>query len=198
MAADDPTVQTVTINKDLTLELDGYDLPDTRIVAGGGAYVTLNDRLGTGEIGKLSSVEDNTLSIYDATVVINNLRVYGYKSDEYTGSVPTEWGESAIYLYEAGTLTINGGSYFGRGNLGDGIRVREGATLTINGGLFQALVMASPSPTDTMGLRILPSTRVPFMPPRPQVRSTHRRLVTLRTFQLWKLTSCRRRSATIS
>ena len=133
MVADDSTTQLVTINKDLTLELDGHDLFDTRLEINGGSYVTLNDRKGSGWIGGTSSVEGVTISIFDATVVMNNLHVYSY-----TGKGLSFSGR-AIHLYAEGTLTINGGTYCGRGSSGDGIRVEKGAVLTINGGTFQAL-----------------------------------------------------------
>lgn len=147
LTADDETVQQIEIDKDLTIELDGYDLSATafKITAG---KVVISDRKGTGTINGTNAAGFNAIegsnysarrcsaSIYitgTAEVTLNNLRVEQCAEGDLV---------KPLFLGGSASLTINGGSYTGPQEAGvDGIFYDNQDTdsrLTINDGYFAA------------------------------------------------------------
>ncbi len=145
MLADDSTDQQITIDKNLTIDLMGFDLTKTRFKITGG-NVVIRDSLGTGVInethedGIYASADTSfsyrsrvcsTISIHGtANVSLNNITVHYGAGDL----------KKAIYLGGSGaSLTINGGSYYGYDSSGGNAIYfydDEGSTLTINDGYF--------------------------------------------------------------
>ena len=83
MTADDPAEQQITIEKSLTIELQGFSLPSTALkISGSGTTVALNDRAGTARIN----------------------------ADRYTGFRATEHRrcDATIYVTGGASLTISG------------------------------------------------------------------------------------------
>ena len=135
---DDTTAQTITISKNLTIELDGHDLTNTSFNITGG-NVVIRDRQG---IATISCEEDQAIqadfnysayaTIYSAggSLTLEGVNVNGYEGSNYR--LP-----KAVVI-EGSSVTINSGSFKGgdAGNSGgDAVYFHEG-NLTINGGTF--------------------------------------------------------------
>ena len=146
MKSDDATEQKLEINRSLTIELQGYSLPNTVMkISGSGTQVNLNDRAGTSKINENSVAGytatehtrcSSTIYITDgASVVISG----STGSDSTSGTIIYESRTSdlvkAIFM-GSGSLTINGGTFVGKKSSGhDGLFVYSGR-VTINDGYF--------------------------------------------------------------
>ena len=142
LVADDDSQQQITIDKNLSIELDGHNLPSTafQITAG---TVNISDQKGTGIINGdhyagfiASEINRCSSSIYitgTAQVTLNDLRVEQCAERDL---------DKAIFLGGSASLTINGGSYTGPREAGvDAIFYHNDETtssLTINDGYFDA------------------------------------------------------------
>ena len=161
---DDATVQQVTIDKSLTIELQGHELSSTALkITGSSTSVTINDRVGTGSINKNHaagfSTDHNrctaTIVVADcATLTING--VTGTNSD--TGTVVYDSATAdlvkALFVQGASTLVINGGTFVAQQGAGrDALFVYDG-TVTINDGYFLMNLSYLTAPTDAKPLTI--------------------------------------------
>lgn len=146
MKSDDETEQRLDISKSLTIELQGYSLPNTVMkISGSGTLVNLNDRAGVSKINE-NHVEgyraqehsrcSSTIYITDgASVMING----STGTNSSNGTIIYESANSdlvkAIFV-GSGNLTINGGTFVGTKTSGrDGLFVYNGR-VTINDGYF--------------------------------------------------------------
>ena len=140
MQEDDSAAQKITIDKDLTIELNGHSLTATafKITKGN---VSISDRRGTTSIQSNQNtafVAEFNSSIYGTICVEGgNLTVEGVEVKGYQGS--NRHLPKAIAI-GSGSITINSGTFIG-GNAGysggDAVYLSENGTLTINSGLFQ-------------------------------------------------------------
>ena len=164
LIGDDTTEQLVTIDKSLTVELQGHALSSTALkVTGSTTSVTINDRVGTGSINRNHyngfSTDHNrctaTVVVADgATLTING--VTGTSSD--TGTVIYDCAENdlekALFVQGASTLVINGGTFAAQVGAGrDALFVYDG-TVTINDGYFYMNLSYNTAPTDANPLKI--------------------------------------------
>ena len=152
---DDASEQRITIDKNLSIELNGHNLPSTCFTITGGT-VSIRDSVGTGTINGNGYAADKvtdsknalgypsiatiraTISVTgNAQVSLHNLRVNRSGS---IGSSSNDQNRKAIYLGGDGAaLTINGGRYTGARVGGtDGIFFCcNNSKLTINDGYFE-------------------------------------------------------------
>ena len=152
---DDASEQRITIDKNLSIELNGHNLPKTCFTITGGT-VSIRDSVGTGTINGNGYAADKvtdsknalgypsiatiraTISVTgNAQVSLHNLRVNRSGS---IGSSSNDQNRKAIYLGGDGAaLTINGGRYIGARVGGtDGIFFCcNNSKLTINDGYFE-------------------------------------------------------------
>lgn len=146
MKSDDVTEQSLEISKSLTIELQGYSLPNTVMkISGSGTSVNLNDRAG------ISKINENHVRGYQAQEhgrCSSTIYITGGASVMINGSTGTSSSNGTI-IYESaasdlvkaifvgsGNLTINGGTFVGTKNSGrDGLFVYSGR-VTINDGYF--------------------------------------------------------------
>ena len=133
MTADDSVTSTVTIDKDLIIELDGHTLSDAVIRFSGNINVKLNDRVGT---AKLNTNKNSGFYIAD------------YSKDSRL--------RAPFYLTGGANVTISGTTggteFYGGGQCTDGLTILEkavvvgqGCHLTVNGG---SLVYSGHTGTD--------------------------------------------------
>ena len=135
---DDTTAQTITISKNLTIELDGHDLTNTSFNITGG-NVVIRDRQG---IATISCEEDQAIqadfnySAYGTIVSTGgSLTLEGVNVNGYEGS---NYRLPKAVVIEGSSVTINSGSFKGGDanySGGDAVYFHEG-NLTINGGTF--------------------------------------------------------------
>ena len=152
---DDASEQRITIDKNLSIELNGHNLPKTCFTITHGTVSIRNSAADGGEINKDSEIVANkvsdsaatsyslindiraTISVFgDAQVTLHNLNVGS------SGAVSeTNPKLKPVYIGGSGAkLTINGGSYVGKKTEGtDGIFFYNGggSELTINAGYFE-------------------------------------------------------------
>lgn len=150
LIGDDAAVQQVTIDKSLTIELQGHKLSSTALkVTGSSTTVTINDRVGTGSInGNRAAGFSTDYNRCTATIVVANLAtltingVTGTSKDN--GTIVYDCAnkdlEKAIFVQGASKLIINGGTFVAQQSAGcDALYVYDG-TVTINDGyLFMNL-----------------------------------------------------------
>ena len=171
---DDASEQKITIDKNLTIELNGHNLPKTCFTITHGTVSIRNSAADGGEINKDSEivadkVSDSvstsyslindiraTISVFgDAQVTLHNLNVGS------SGAVVEANPKlKPVYIGGSGAkLTINGGSYVGKKTEGtDGIFFYNGgdSELTINAGYFEGNCGLSVYPKpDTSKLHIV-------------------------------------------
>lgn len=171
---DDASEQRITIDKNLSIELNGHNLPSTCFTITHGTVSIRNSAADGGEINKDSEivadkVSDSvstsyslindiraTISVFgDAQVTLHNLNVGS------SGAVVEANPKlKPVYIGGSGAkLTINGGSYVGKKTEGtDGIFFYNGgdSELTINAGYFEGNCGLSVYPKpDTSKLHIV-------------------------------------------
>ncbi len=164
LIGDDATEQQVTIDKSITIELQGHAMPSTALmIKGSSTNVAINDRVGTGSINKNHYTGFATAhSRCTATVVVDGgatLTVNGVtgKSKD-SGTIIYDSAkidlEKAIFVQGASTLIINGGTFVAQEGAGrDALFVYNG-TVTINDGYFYRYISYNSAPTTEKPLTI--------------------------------------------
>ena len=163
LVGDDTTRQQVTIDKSLTIELQGYSLTDTAIkVAGSGVTVSINDRVGGAKINENHYTgfrwegDNYTLQRCSATVFVTGgatLNINGVTgTDKNTGTIIYDCAEAdlekAIFVDES-TLVIGGGTIVAEEGPGrDSLFIYNG-NVTINDGYFYRAISCFTAPSNT-------------------------------------------------
>ena len=163
LVGNDETKQQVTINKSLTVELQGFSLTDTAIkVTGSGVTVSINDRVGGAKINENHYTgfdwegNDYTLARCSATVFVTGgatLNINGVTgTDKDTGTVIYDCAEAdlekAIFVDES-TLVIGGGTIVAEEGSGrDSLFIYNG-NVTINDGYFYRSISFYTAPSNT-------------------------------------------------
>lgn len=161
LIANDTKKQQVTIDKSLTIELDGHSLTDTSLkVSGSGVNVSLNDSVGGAKInenhynGFKMENGNNTLKRCASTVYVTGgatLKINGVTgADENTGTIIYDCAiddlEKAV-LVDGGTLEVNGGTFVAVDDSGsDSLFVYNG-NVTVNDGYFYTAISFFSKPT---------------------------------------------------
>lgn len=164
LIGDDATEQQVTIDKSITIELQGYAMPSTALmIKGSSTNVAINDRVGTGSINKNHYTGFATAhSRCTATVVVDGgatLTVNGVTGkNKDSGTIFYDSATSdlvkAIFVQGASTLIINGGTFVAQEGAGrDALFVYNG-TVTINDGYFYRYISYNSAPTTEKPLTI--------------------------------------------
>ena len=145
MTADDSVTESVTIDKNLTVELDGHTLSDAAIKFSGDITVKLNDRVGTSKFNTNKNSGFKSTD-YTDTRVRTPLYLTGGANVIITGTTGgTEFygggqcTNGLTYLEKAAvvgqncSLTVNGASLIYSGYTGtDGVFVCKNGTMTLN------------------------------------------------------------------
>ena len=163
LVGDDTTRQQVTIDKSLTIELQGYSLTDTAIkVTGSGVTVSINDRVGGAKINENHYTEFkwegdiSTLRRCSATVFVTGgatLNINGVTgTDKNTGTIIYDSAEAdlvkAIFVDES-TLVIGGRTFVAEEEPGrDSLFIYNG-NVTINDGYFYRAISCFTAPSNT-------------------------------------------------
>ena len=163
LVGDDTTRQQVTIDKSLTIELQGYSLTDTAIkVTGSGVTVSINDRVGGAKINENHYTgfkwegDISTLRRCSATVFVTGgatLNINGVTgTDKNTGTIIYDSAEAdlvkAIFVDES-TLVIGGGTFVAEEEPGrDSLFIYNG-NVTINDGYFYRAISCFTAPSNT-------------------------------------------------
>ena len=163
LVGDDTTRQQVTIDKSLTIELQGYSLTDTAIkVTGSGVTVSINDRVGGAKINENHYTgfrwegDISTLRRCSATVFVTDgatLNINGVTgTDKNTGTIIYDSAEAdlvkAIFVDES-TLVIGGGTFVAEEEPGrDSLFIYNG-NVTINDGYFYRAISCFTAPSNT-------------------------------------------------
>ena len=163
LVGDDTTRQQVTIDKSLTIELQGYRLTDTAIkVTGSGVTVSINDRVGGAKINENHYTgfkwegDISTLRRCSATVFVTGgatLNINGVTgTDKNTGTIIYDSAEAdlvkAIFVDES-TLVIGGGTFVAEEEPGrDSLFIYNG-NVTINDGYFYRAISCFTAPSNT-------------------------------------------------
>ena len=161
LIANDTKKQQVTIDKSLTIELDGHSLTDTSLkVSGSGVNVSLNDSVGGAKInenhynGFKMENDNNTLKRCASTVYVTGgatLKINGVTgADENTGTIIYDCAiddlEKAV-LVDGSTLEVNGGTFVAVDDSGsDSLFVYNG-NVTVNDGYFYTAISFFSKPT---------------------------------------------------
>ncbi len=150
MTADDSVTSTVTIDKDLIIELDGHTLSDAVIRFSGNINVKLNDRVGT---AKLNTNKNSGFNIVDYSKD-SRLRAPFYLTGGANVTISGTTGgtefygggrctdgltilEKAVVVGQGCHLTVNGGSLVYSGHIGtDGVFVCDTGIMTLNDALI--------------------------------------------------------------
>lgn len=161
LIANDTKKQQVTIDKSLTIELDGHSLTDTSLkVSGSGVNVSLNDSVGGAKINKNRykgfKMENgsNTLQKSTATVYVTGgaaLKINGVTgTDENTGTIiydcATDELEKAV-LVDGSTLEVNGGTFVAVDDSGRNSLFVYNGNVTVNDGYFYTAISFDSDPT---------------------------------------------------
>ena len=163
LVGNDTTSQQVTIDKSLTIELQGYSLTDTAIkVTGSGVTVSINDRVGGAKINENHYTgfrwegDNYTLQRCSATVFVTGgatLNINGVTgTDKNTGTIIYDCAEAdlekAIFVDES-TLVIGGGTIVAEEGSGrDSLFIYNG-NVTINDGYFYRAISCFTAPSNT-------------------------------------------------
>ena len=163
LVGNDTTRQQVTIDKSLTIELQGYSLTDTAIkVTGSGVTVSINDRVGGAKINENHYTgfrwegDNYTLQRCSATVFVTGgatLNINGVTgTDKNTGTIIYDCAEAdlekAIFVDES-TLVIGGGTIVAEEGSGrDSLFIYNG-NVTINDGYFYRAISCFTAPSNT-------------------------------------------------
>ena len=163
LVGNDTTRQQVTIDKSLTIELQGYSLTDTVIkVTGSGVTVSINDRVGGAKINENHYTgfrwegDISTLRRCSATVFVTGgatLNINGVTgTDKNTGTIIYDSAEAdlvkAIFVDES-TLVIGGGTFVAEEEPGrDSLFIYNG-NVTINDGYFYRAISCFTAPSNT-------------------------------------------------
>ena len=163
LVGNDTTRQQVTIDKSLTIELQGYSLTDTVIkVTGSGVTVSINDRVGGAKINENHYTgfrwegDNYTLQRCSATVFVTGgatLNINGVTgTDKNTGTIIYDCAEAdlekAIFVDES-TLVIGGGTIVAEEGPGrDSLFIYNG-NVTINDGYFYRAISCFTAPSNT-------------------------------------------------
>lgn len=163
LIGDDSSSQQVTIDKSLTVELQGHSLSRTSVkVTGEDTVVQLNDRVGGAKINenhyKGFKWEGSipTLTRCSATIFVtggSTLKVNGVTgTDANSGTIIYDCAtadlEKAIFVDQS-TLEINGGTFVAQEGAGrDSLFVYNG-NVTINDGYFYRAISFYTAPSDT-------------------------------------------------
>lgn len=163
LVGDDTARQQVTIDKSLTIELQGYSLTDTAIkVTGSSVTVSINDRVGGAKINENHYTgfkwegDISTLRRCSATVFVTGgatLNINGVTgTDKNTGTIIYDSAEAdlvkAIFVDES-TLVIGGGTFVAEEEPGrDSLFIYNG-NVTINDGYFYRAISCFTAPSNT-------------------------------------------------
>ena len=163
LVGNDEARQQVTIDKSLTVELQGYSLTDTAIkVTGSGVTVSINDRVGGAKINENHYTgfkwegDISTLSRCSATVFVTGgatLNINGVTgTDKNTGTIIYDSAGAdlvkAIFVDES-TLVIGGGTFVAEEKPGrDSLFIYNG-NVTINDGYFYRAISCFTAPSNT-------------------------------------------------
>ena len=164
LKANDETAQTITISKDLTIELDGHDLTNTSFNITRGTVV-IRDRRGIATISceYEQAIEADFNSRVYGTIVSKggSLTLEGVNVNGFERTIGNQGYLPKAVLIEGGTVTINSGSFKGGNDSnsgGDAVYFDEG-NLTINGGTFTGGdgggcgLSSSDEPGDSLSIR---------------------------------------------
>lgn len=161
LIANDTKKQQVTIDKSLTIELDGHSLTDTSLkVSGSGVNVLLNDSVGGAKINKNRykgfKMENGTATLKrcTATVYVTGgaaLKINGVTgTDKNTGTIiydcATDDLEKAV-LVDGSTLEVNGGTFVAVDNPGNNSLFVYNGNVTVNDGYFYTAISFFSMPT---------------------------------------------------
>ena len=157
LTGNDTTEQQVTIDKSLTIELQGHALSSTALkVTGSTTSVTINDRVGTGSINGNHSAgfgtDHNrctaTVVVADgATLTINGVTGMSKDSGTVIHDCANNDLEKALFVQEGSTLVINGGTFVATSGAGYSSLFVYDGTVTINDGYFYANISYNTAPS---------------------------------------------------